>query len=206
MNCNAYQYFTAQVMKGSQNMELTFKQYQKDCQSTAIYPDNGRGNAIYPLLELVGETAEVAEKLLTFIPQEYQSDMMCTVLRMIWRLGTMCEHLKKAMRDNRMVLSQDRSQAIINNIFPLSRHCSVLLKDYLLDNNGTGIVLSPIWHGIDYWIDGGAIGKELGDILYAIAQLASEMKLELGLIARNNTIELADRMERGVIMGEGDNR
>jgi len=48
--------------------------------------------------------------------------------------------------------------------------------------------------------------KELGDILWYIAQLATELKLSLGGIAKKNIEKLEDREKRGVIKSEGDNR
>ncbi len=50
------------------------------------------------------------------------------------------------------------------------------------------------------------ITKELGDVLWYIAQIASELNLSLDEIAKNNIIKLQDRMERGVLGGSGDNR
>jgi NTP pyrophosphatase (non-canonical NTP hydrolase) len=48
--------------------------------------------------------------------------------------------------------------------------------------------------------------KELGDVLWYIAALASEMNLSLGWIARKNLEKLADRAKRNVLGGSGDNR
>lgn len=50
------------------------------------------------------------------------------------------------------------------------------------------------------------IKKELGDVLWYVAQLASELKLPLDDIAEKNIEKLYGRMERGKIGGSGDNR
>jgi NTP pyrophosphatase (non-canonical NTP hydrolase) len=50
------------------------------------------------------------------------------------------------------------------------------------------------------------IGKEIGDVLWYIAALARDLNLDLGEIAHENLIKLADRQARGVIQGSGDNR
>lgn len=50
------------------------------------------------------------------------------------------------------------------------------------------------------------IKKELGDILWYIAQMATEMNLSLDEIAQNNIVRLYSRLERGTINGDGDNR
>jgi len=41
---------------------MNFEEYQKKSRETAIYPDKGN-NFIYPVLGLVGEAGEVAEKI-----------------------------------------------------------------------------------------------------------------------------------------------
>ena len=55
----------------------------------------------------------------------------------------------------------------------------------------------------DYRAD---IGAEIGDVLWYCAVLASDIGLELSDIAVNNTVKLKDRMNRGVIGGNGDKR
>jgi NTP pyrophosphatase (non-canonical NTP hydrolase) len=51
-----------------------------------------------------------------------------------------------------------------------------------------------------------AMAKELGDVLWYVAQLASELDLELEQIAQENLDKLRSRMERGVLSGSGDDR
>lgn len=48
--------------------------------------------------------------------------------------------------------------------------------------------------------------KELGDVLWYVAQLSTELELELEEVAQNNLDKLFNRMDRGVIGGDGDNR
>jgi len=48
--------------------------------------------------------------------------------------------------------------------------------------------------------------KELGDILWYVAQLASLLDADLDDIAEQNLDKLLDRQERGKITGEGDDR
>lgn len=47
---------------------------------------------------------------------------------------------------------------------------------------------------------------ELGDVLWYIAALASELKRPLSHIAEQNIEKLRDRQSRGVIKSQGDNR
>lgn len=50
------------------------------------------------------------------------------------------------------------------------------------------------------------IKKELGDVLWYVSQLATELGLSLDDVATSNIQKLYDRMERGVLQGNGDNR
>lgn len=51
-----------------------------------------------------------------------------------------------------------------------------------------------------------AIAEELGDVLWYVANMASELGYTLEVIAYMNIIKLASRKERGVLQGSGDNR
>ncbi len=88
-------------------------------------------NLLYPTLGLCGEAGEVAEKV------------------------------KKMVRDDAGVLSDERREAL---------------------------------------------AKELGDVLWYVAQLATEAGLELDAIAAGNLDKLLSRHERDVLHGSGDDR
>ena len=51
-----------------------------------------------------------------------------------------------------------------------------------------------------------ALKAELGDVLWYIAQVATELDLPLDEIAEANLAKLLDRQARGKIQGDGDNR
>ncbi|MEO1003903.1 MAG: nucleoside triphosphate pyrophosphohydrolase family protein [Cyanobacteria bacterium J06638_7] len=51
-----------------------------------------------------------------------------------------------------------------------------------------------------------ALELELGDVLWYVAQLASELGLDLEQVAQANLTKLASRAARNVISGEGDLR
>jgi NTP pyrophosphatase (non-canonical NTP hydrolase) len=88
-------------------------------------------NLLYPTLGLCGEAGEVAEKV------------------------------KKMVRDDAGVLSDERREAL---------------------------------------------AKELGDVLWYVAQLATEAGLDLDVIATGNLDKLLSRRERDVLRGSGDDR
>lgn len=50
------------------------------------------------------------------------------------------------------------------------------------------------------------MSKELGDVLWYVAQLASELELDLDEVARANLDKLLSRQQRGVLSGSGDDR
>jgi len=51
-----------------------------------------------------------------------------------------------------------------------------------------------------------ALRKELGDVLWYVANLAADLCLDLDTIAAVNIQKLQDRQKRGVLKGEGDER
>ena len=50
------------------------------------------------------------------------------------------------------------------------------------------------------------IKKELGDVLWYISQIATELGLSLDAVAKANIEKLQSRLERNKISGSGDNR
>ena len=48
--------------------------------------------------------------------------------------------------------------------------------------------------------------SELGDVLWYVATLATELGLDLAEVAEDNVKKLKSRKERGVLKGSGDNR
>jgi NTP pyrophosphatase (non-canonical NTP hydrolase) len=67
-----------------------------------------------------------------------------------------------------------------------------------------GKFAKAIRKGVDVDID--AIKKELGDVLWNVAEIATILDIDLEEIAIGNIVKLSDREDRGVIVGEGDNR
>lgn len=51
-----------------------------------------------------------------------------------------------------------------------------------------------------------ALKAELGDVLWYLAQVATELDVSLDEIAEHNIAKLYDRLERGKIRGEGNTR
>ncbi|HEV2980924.1 MAG TPA: nucleoside triphosphate pyrophosphohydrolase family protein [Solirubrobacteraceae bacterium] len=51
-----------------------------------------------------------------------------------------------------------------------------------------------------------ALARELGDVLWYVSQLATELELDLDAIAAENLEKLLSRQRRGVLSGSGDDR
>ena len=51
-----------------------------------------------------------------------------------------------------------------------------------------------------------ALQAELGDVLWYLSQVCTELGISLEEVAESNLAKLHDRLERGVIRGDGDNR
>jgi NTP pyrophosphatase (non-canonical NTP hydrolase) len=51
-----------------------------------------------------------------------------------------------------------------------------------------------------------ALQAELGDVMWYLAQICTELGLSLEETAEKNLTKLLDRLERGVIQGDGDKR
>jgi len=69
------------------------------------------------------------------------------------------------------------------------------IKKVIRDNNG--VISDEIKE---------ALRKELGDILWYIANLSSELNINMSSIASLNIQKLKDRQERNKLKGSGDNR
>lgn len=55
-------------------------------------------------------------------------------------------------------------------------------------------------------VDREALKSELGDVLWYIAQVCTELDISLDQVAEGNILKLLDRQARGKIQGDGDNR
>jgi NTP pyrophosphatase (non-canonical NTP hydrolase) len=80
-------------------MSLTFNEYQQEAMLTAIYPDKGE-NIIYPVLGLVGEAGEVAEKLKKIIRDKEgvfdETDTEAIIKEVgdvLWYIAAICDEL-----------------------------------------------------------------------------------------------------------------
>lgn len=60
--------------------------------------------------------------------------------------------------------------------------------------------------GVYTHADRNALVAELGDVLWYVAEIATQLSVDLSAVAEANLEKLRSRKERGVIGGSGDNR
>jgi len=84
---------------------MTFEEYEKKAGKTAIYPNRGN-NLIYPVLGLVGESGEVAEKVKKLIrDKNYKIDKdFVETIKMelgdvLWYIAAICYELGLSMEE-----------------------------------------------------------------------------------------------------------
>ena len=76
-------------------------------------------------------------------------------------------------------------------------------KRFRDDESGTPVTDESLLNDAAFKED---LTKELGDILWYIAETATRFEIKLDDIAQKNIDKLYSRMERGKITGSGDNR
>ena len=108
---------------------MTFEEYQKEAQKTALYPEAYR--LVSPALGLAGDAGELANEV------------------------------KQVLRDHGGRLSEEAREAIL---------------------------------------------AELGDVLWYVAQVATDLGESLEAVAQANLAKLRSRKERGRLGGDGDDR
>ena len=91
-------------------------------------------------------------------------------------------------------MGNNLSYPTVGLIGELGEFC-VKLKEVLLDKERV----------IDDGVRAGLL-KELGDVLWYLAAVASELDLDLGKIAQENLDKVFSRQERDCLRGSGDNR
>ena len=119
-------------------------------------------NLVYPALGLCGEAGETAEKV------------------------------KKAIRDDGGVLTDERREAY-------RQHFSTVFSDFFLFDRMLGLTPPDLADRVREYL------TQL-HLLWYVAQLATEAGLELEELAEANLEKLASRRRRSVLHGSGDTR
>lgn len=163
---------------------LSFNDYQAKCYSTAIYPADSK--VIYPLLGLIGEVGEVAEKIRDYLypqgpPKEW--DDCSLFLKSVYHslddaanIGISAGKISKIVRDKEHKLPPEHIKALKDKV------------DALTETQKN------------------EISKECGDCGWFLATSLGDMNIKMGDIAQYNLDKLAKRKEAGTLGGSGDSR
>lgn len=165
--------------------DYTFKQYQAEASTTAIYPRDAA--VLYPVLGFLGESGEMAEKLLKAMfpagaPEGWDDRgmWMRNLFRAINDLVTAaksCEVLKKLIRDKTAELPSGVMDEIKARVLVMT------------DVEREGFL------------------KEVGDAACWYAQaICGDMGVQLAQVAQQNRDKLFARKEKGTLQGSGDAR
>jgi NTP pyrophosphatase (non-canonical NTP hydrolase) len=105
-----------------------------------------------------------------------------------------------------MNLNEYQQKAISTAIYPKGDNGLIYLTLKL--NGEAGEVAEKIGKAIrdSKPLDREELAKEVGDVLWYVANLADWLDFDLGEIAEMNLAKLQSRKERGVLGGSGDNR
>lgn len=164
-------------MENLRRITITINEYQEEAVKTAIYPQEG--NTIYPLLGLLDESAEVAEKFYNAInwSKDGKTISFDDILTQSILSGKACGKLKKTIRDT-------KDEWIHKQLIELSPK-TIVESNPVLKNE---------------------LKKEISDCLWYLAALATDLGLSLDDIAQTNIAKLKDRQARGKLGGSGDSR
>lgn len=187
---------------------MNFTAYQHQATTSAIYPDRGN-NLVYPMLGLMGESGEVAEKIKKMIRDD-QGKMTTdrrTALRgelgdCLWYVAAICTETCLDM-GALYLLSQHpyKSCHTINDIprliFKLQQqvtHMSFLIEQVTYEPSKESVdPLSPL-------------PTDITILLSIIAEICVVCELNIEEVAEANLEKLASRQKRGVLQGSGDDR
>jgi NTP pyrophosphatase (non-canonical NTP hydrolase) len=186
-----------------------FEDYQRAAGSTAIYSGVGEGQVVYPVLGLLDESAEVAEKVLctlearddTPLPADTAA-LPLLAMALASALGKLLGLLKKTWRDSGGTLDEGRLRDLRGALVLVTSRLERVAEMLEGARPGQRIALPALAAAVD----DDAIQKELGDVLWYLARALSERRCCLGETARQNLRKLAARKSRGTLGGSGDER
>lgn len=108
-----------------------------------------------------------------------------------------------------MNLNEYQNEAMKTAIFPIDQGVEYTSLGLVSEAGEVAGKVKKVIRDNDGHTDGvirEAIADEVGDCLWYVAALARELGFSLESIAAHNLNKLADRKDRGVLGGSGDNR
>lgn len=108
---------------------------------------------------------------------------------------TFSEYQKLALRTARDTKQKNEFFHLVLGLVGETGEIAEKIKKWVRDNGSNFDAL-----------DADDLKKELGDVLWYTAVLASFLKIDFEEVASNNIEKLASRQQRGKLRGSGDNR
>ena len=107
-----------------------------------------------------------------------------------------------------MTFNEYQKSASKTAIYPPSKGFEYLATGLAAEAGEVAGLIAKAIRGdyIGVGLDKGELIKELGDVLWFIAEFATEIDVDLEKIAEQNLVKLEDRQKRGKIQGNGNNR
>jgi NTP pyrophosphatase (non-canonical NTP hydrolase) len=193
-------------------------EFQAKAMGTAVYPERG-GCVLYPLLGLIDEVGEVAEKVadgwdnsaaILGLSELRDDDLplavVADVLEIAGLVGLLAGELKKIYRDGDGKFTDEKLKDLAAAFAVLRVSVRSPALDRLWKMPEDSRPPLSLAESRTKFSNKKEIADELGDVQYYVAAVASEFAYTLGEIGRRNNAKLASRQARGVLHGSGDDR
>ena len=186
---------------------MNFSVYQQKALETALYPNIG-SNILYPMLGLMGESGEVAEKIKKIIrddngvmTRERRAAIKGELGDCLWYVATVCAEAGLDMGTLYLLAQRAVNNTHIADLprlaFKLSQqtaHMSMLVEQFVYGpNKGDMDVLAPL-------------STDITMLFTNMIDLCLACSLDIEQVAQSNLEKLASRKQRGVLQGSGDQR
>jgi NTP pyrophosphatase (non-canonical NTP hydrolase) len=193
--------------------DIFWHDYQTKARSTAIYPRQGK-NLLYPMLGLIGEIGEIANKVKKIIRDDH--DQITPECRqaiggeigdVLWYVANLCSELSIDMRVLNVDAPEEEScvgtaillyQSTINMHYIMMSRVGLEIKNFM---DGCGDEFPPV-----SWNLKQRLIYDFNLFLLSLHTIVRVLELDLREIATQNMEKLFDRKDRGVLGGSGDER
>ena len=186
---------------------MDYKEYSEKATTTAIYPNSGK-NIIYPILGLIGESGEIADKLRymnSVEDKKVNTEVAKEIGDVYWYINAICFETGLDFADilNRPYLGDNNAKysdlkIVIDcstELMVISSQFAEKTKKLVRDRNG--VVDDKYIEFVDLLLT--SVAQCLFDICY-------RLRVDVKEVLKINIDKLFSRKERGKLKGDGDNR
>jgi len=188
---------------------MNSREFQNIARTTAVYLEKPSNAMIYPLLGLVGECGEVAEKIKKLLrdcdgqmTEERSSSILAELGDCCWYVANVCSDANIDLQLMYDMRGSFKYAAKSMNIVQLTLHMNIIASEIAR-------VLAERYYDCDghnKYRDLHSIHNNISKILICIEELSKRLSSGLADVYEANINKLLDRKNRGVIKGDGDNR